>query len=141
MANWYLPASVALAFVVSHISKELIHLARTGEFSWYTLLMETGGMPSSHSAVVSALAAAVFYTQGLSLIFWVVLVFAMIIIRDAFGVRKSVSDQATVLNTLLSQQEAIEHKVEVILGHTPLQAVVGVIVGVGCASLLAVWPF
>ena len=85
MANWYIPAAVVFAWVISHVTKEIIHYTRRGEFSWYTLLMETGGMPSSHSAAVSSLAAAVWYTEGFTMLFWVTLVFALIIIRDAFG--------------------------------------------------------
>lgn len=141
MSEWIIPASVATAILISHVTKEAIHVAKHHTFSWYTFFLETGGMPSSHSAAVSALTTSIFTLQGASALFWAVLVFSAVIVRDAFGVRKSVSDQATVLNTLLDTHEDYQHKVEVVLGHTPLQAIIGVLVGVGSAFLIAFWPF
>ena len=135
MNEWIIPASIVLAVITSSVVKEIIHFSKNNTFSWYTLLLETGGMPSTHSAAVSALTTSIYYTQGLSALFWASLVFAAIIVRDAFGVRKSVSDQAQIINTLLSQT-TIEKKVHIILGHTPLQATIGVLVGISSATLI-----
>ena len=134
MTDWLIPLSVAIAVAASHIIKETIHVIRKGSFSWYTLLMETGGMPSSHSAAVTALTTSIFVLQGPSALFWASLVFAAVVIRDAFGVRRSVSDQAQIINTLLSKAD-MEKKVNIILGHTPLQAVIGVLVGFAAAMI------
>ena len=140
MNEWIIPASVATAILISHSVKEAIHVAKNRTFSWYTFFLETGGMPSSHSAAVSALTTSIFALQGASALFWASLVFSAVIVRDAFGVRKSVSDQAELVNTLLSRAD-IERKVDIILGHTPLQAIIGVLVGISSASLIIFWPF
>lgn len=141
MNEYLIPISVLGAILLSSITKEIIHVLRNGTWSWYTFFIETGGMPSTHSAAVSALTTSIFFTQGASPLFWASLVFSAVIVRDAFGVRKSVSDQATVLNTLLDRHEDYQHKVDVILGHTPLQAVIGVVLGVGLTCILGLWPY
>ena len=133
MNEWIIPVSIVLAVLSSSTIKEAIHLAKHHTFSWYTFFLETGGMPSTHSAAVSALTTSIYYTQGISALFWASLVFSAVIVRDAFGVRKSVSDQAELVNTLLSRAD-IEQKVNIILGHTPLQATIGVLVGIASAT-------
>ncbi|MBN1275762.1 divergent PAP2 family protein [Candidatus Woesearchaeota archaeon] len=92
-------------------------------------LFKTGGMPSGHSAVVAATTMSVFFLQGVSTLFLVCAVFSIIIIRDSFGVRWSVGQQAKVLNKL-AQKEKLHEKVKVVLGHTLSQAVAGIILGV-----------
>ncbi len=129
-----IPVSLFLSWATSHIIKEIIYVIKNRKFSWYTLLMETGGMPSSHSSVVSTLTTMVLLTNGFKTIFWVTLVFSLVVIRDAFGVRKNVSDQAHLLNKLTSHVK-LQKKVEIVLGHTPFQVIVGVIIGI-CVSLI-----
>lgn len=133
MTYWYLPACILGAWIGSHIIKEIVHVYRTGSFSWYTLLFETGGMPSSHAAAVSAITIGILLQEGFGALFWLSFVIAAIVVRDASGVRKSVSDQALVLNKLLAAQNA-EEKVEIALGHTPLQVVAGIFLGAGVAA-------
>ena len=97
--------------------------------------MAPGGMPSSHSAFVTALAATVGWQEGVgSVYFALAAAFALIVMYDACGVRRAVGEQAKVLNLLIeywkeknpqSDQEAIR----VILGHTPFQVLVGFILG------------
>ena len=133
MTWWYLPACILLAWMGSHVIKEIVHVYRTGSFSWYTLLFETGGMPSSHSAAVSAITIGVLMQEGVGALFWACFVFSAIVIRDASGVRKSVSDQALILNSLLAAQN-VEEKVEIVLGHTPVQVAAGIALGIGVAT-------
>ncbi len=131
---WVIPLGVAIAVAFSHTTKSITHYVREGKWSWRTLLWDTGGMPSSHSATVTALATSVLLIQGFSVAFWIALLFALVVIRDAFGVRRSVSDQAHLLNILTSRMN-IEKKVKIVLGHTPLQVTAGMAVGVGAALL------
>ena len=133
----YVPLSVVIAWLISHVVKEIVTLYRERHFSWYALLFETGGMPSSHAATVSALSMAVLLQEGFTVLFWAVLLFSLIVIRDAFGVRKSVSDQAEFINILIGKHQLGE-KLDVVLGHTPVQVAVGVTVGVAAAALLYV---
>jgi acid phosphatase family membrane protein YuiD len=103
------------------------------------LIWRTGGMPSSHSAMVAALAGSVAFNEGLdSNLFVITLMFALIIIRDALGVRRSSGIQARVLNWLgrqASEKLKIDyHPVKEVNGHSPLEVAVGVILGIIIAA-------
>ncbi|BDP41532.1 membrane protein [Deinococcus aetherius] len=100
--------------------------------------METGGMPSSHSAMVSALSTGVALTQGLgSPLFAASAVFALIVMYDATGVRHSSGVQARLLNELIEELRAVVREgfaplpLKVLLGHTYLEVLVGTLIGVG----------
>lgn len=99
--------------------------------------METGGMPSSHSAMVAALSTGVALTQGLgSPLFAACAVFASIIIYDATGVRHSSGVQAKLLNELLTELRDVVREgfapkpIKVLLGHTYLEVFVGTLLGI-----------
>jgi len=97
-------------------------------------------MPSSHSASVAALSAAVGlwhgFTNGL---FAVTLYFSLIVMYDAAGLRRAAGRQAVVLNRLIETQfqhpEKETQKLMELLGHTPFEVFVGAILGVGSAIL------
>ena len=97
-------------------------------------LMQAGGMPSSHSAVVVVLTTMIAKAEGLSSpLFGVSLIFAFIVMYDAAGVRRAAGKQAKLLNKIvetpgLSGVEVSEKLVEV-LGHTPVQVIVGAAIG------------
>ena len=98
-------------------------------------IMGAGGMPSSHSAVVTCLATMVGKSQGIETpIFAVSVVFAFVVMYDAAGIRRAAGKQAKLLNKIietpgLSGVQVSERLVEV-LGHTPTQVVVGAIIGI-----------
>ena len=99
--------------------------------------MASGGMPSSHSATVCALTTAIALTEGVgSIAFAVSAVMSFIVMYDARGVRRSAGEQAQKLNDIIEHlsdnDEDFEHDdpVKEILGHTPLQVVIGAILGV-----------
>ena len=98
-------------------------------------IMGAGGMPSSHSAVVTSLATLIGKYQGVDTpIFAMSVVFAMVVMYDAAGVRRAAGKQARLLNKIvetpgLSGVQVQEKLVEV-LGHTPLQVIVGAIIGI-----------
>ncbi|GGQ92398.1 membrane protein [Deinococcus ruber] len=100
-------------------------------------LLETGGMPSSHSAFVVALTTGMALSQGLgSPLFAACTVFSLIVMYDATGVRRSSGLQARLLNELLEELRAALREnfapkpLRVLLGHTYLEVVAGVLVGV-----------
>lgn len=98
-------------------------------------IMGAGGMPSSHSAVVVGLATLIGKYEGVNTpIFAVALIFSFIVMYDAAGVRRAAGKQAKLLNQIvetpgLSGIQVSEKLVEV-LGHTPIQVIVGAIIGV-----------
>jgi acid phosphatase family membrane protein YuiD len=107
-----------------------------------TLAWRTGGMPSSHSALVAAMATAAGFKDGIqSDIFVVCFFLALIVMRDALGVRRSSGLQARALNHLgrrLAEKGGFEfHPVKEVNGHTPMEVVVGLFLGVFIASALA----
>lgn len=114
--------------------KVFYDLATTKKFD-FKRIMGAGGMPSSHSAVVTSLATMIGKTYGIdSAIFAVSLIFAFVVMYDAAGIRRAAGKQAKILNKIvetpgLTGVEVSEKLVEV-LGHTPTQVIVGAIIGV-----------
>jgi acid phosphatase family membrane protein YuiD len=99
------------------------------------VLTRAGGMPSSHSAMVTSLASAIGYRQGLySDVFALSVVFAFIVMYDATGVRQAAGKQAKVLNQILrelfSGQPVSEEELKELIGHTPFEVFVGAAVGI-----------
>ncbi len=113
--------------------KVIYDLVTTHKFN-FKRIMGAGGMPSSHSAVVVGLATLIGKYQGVgSPIFAVSLVLAFVVMYDAAGVRRAAGKQAKLLNKLietpgLTTVQVSEKLVEV-LGHTPLQVIVGALIG------------
>lgn len=114
--------------------KVIYDLVTTKKFNFKRIL-GAGGMPSSHSAVVTSLATLVGKNEGItSAIFGVAVIFAFVVMYDAAGVRRAAGKQAKLLNKLLetpglSGVQVGEKLVEV-LGHTPTQVIVGATIGV-----------
>jgi acid phosphatase family membrane protein YuiD len=104
-----------------------------------TIAWRTGGMPSSHAALVCALATSVAFQEGInSNLFIVTTFFALIIMRDAMGVRRSSGLQARTLNSLgrqLAGDSKIEyHPLKEVHGHSPMEVVVGALLGIFIAA-------
>jgi acid phosphatase family membrane protein YuiD len=97
-------------------------------------------MPSSHSALVTALATGIGMTTGLqSPIFALAVIFAAIVMYDAAGVRQAVSVQARILNRMLDEifveQRFNEKRLRELIGHTPVEVFVGSALGLAVALL------
>jgi acid phosphatase family membrane protein YuiD len=107
-----------------------------------TIIWRTGGMPSSHAAVVSSMTAAVGVQEGIgSNIFVVCFFVALVVMRDAMGVRRSSGLQARALNLLgrnAADRMGFEyHPVKEIQGHAPIEVVVGALLGIFIAAAFA----
>ena len=114
--------------------KVIYDLVTTKKFN-FKRIIGAGGMPSSHSAVVTCLATLVGKAEGTnSEIFALSVIFAFVVMYDAAGVRRAAGKQAHLLNKIietpgLTGVEVQERLVEV-LGHTPLQVIVGATIGI-----------
>jgi uncharacterized protein len=102
--------------------------------------VETGGMPSSHAASVSALSTMVGLTEGFRTgLFCVTLFFSLIVMYDAAGLRRAAGRQAVILNRLIDEHfahpEAGAQRLMELLGHTPLEVLVGALLGVASALI------
>ena len=126
--------SALLAWLIAQTIKLAIALIRTHRVD-FRYLASAGGMPSAHSALVTALAAAVAREQGFdSALFAIAALFAAVVMYDAAGVRQAVSVQARILNRMLdeifTQHAFSERRLFELLGHTRLEVFVGSVLGV-----------
>jgi len=140
-------ASAFAAWFIAQLLKVVTGVFRMKKFSVIEMFFGTGGMPSSHTASVTALSCAVAIRLGLgSIEFAMCAILAMIVMRDATGMRRQVGEQAKILNDLLqklatakdpeSQQKALDE----LAGHTPLQVAAGVVVGIVVPFLVDLIP-
>ncbi len=134
--------SAVLGWFVAQVLKTLIHLILTKNFV-AERMVGSGGMPSSHSATVCALATAagIKYGGG-SFEFAMAVMMAIIVMYDAMGVRRETGKQGQVLNEMLEiftnmgKQISPEAKLKEFVGHTPLQVLMGAILGVIIAVIV-----
>ena len=133
----------AAAWLAAQLIKSIICLVMNHSMP-LNVVFGSGGMPSSHSATVCSLSAAVAFDCGLtSPIFGVSCILAFIVMYDAMGVRRETGDQGKVINDILRIFEDMgkpippEKKFKELVGHTPLQVVCGAVLGiaVGCALM------
>lgn len=120
---------------------KIIRYARTPKDAWKQLL-SYGGMPSSHTAFVTSVTMIVFLSEGLkSPLFVLSLVFALLIIRDAVGLRQALGQHGQIINrlrNLLPSDERINiPPLEERMGHTPTEALAGAIWGI--VGSLVLW--
>ncbi|MFH1668900.1 MAG: divergent PAP2 family protein [Candidatus Woesearchaeota archaeon] len=122
--------SVLVATIICQIWKFIDHSTRRKAFDWGSLIA-TGGMPSSHSTFVCALAVSIGRTDGfLSTTFFLSAGLAMIVVRDAFGVRRNVDTVVQTLNEIIRKKKLGVHEILKITGHTPVQVIIGSLLGI-----------
>lgn len=124
----------SLAWLIAQSSKVIIAWAKAGKFSWERVT-GAGGMPSTHSSLVSALAAGVIRFTGFTSPYTAItVVFALIVMYDATGVRQAAGKQAEALNRLIHHfmlhGHISEEPLKELLGHTRVEVVVGAALGI-----------
>ncbi|MGE5620882.1 MAG: divergent PAP2 family protein [Sphingomonadaceae bacterium] len=128
-----------VAWAVAQVLKVLVILLREHRLDLWRLV-SAGGMPSSHSALVAALATSVAATDGVkSTAFALAVVFAAVVMYDAAGIRQAVSIQARILNRMLDEyfkhQRLNEERLRELLGHTRIEVLVGASLGIFVALI------
>ena len=134
--------SAVLGWFIAQVLKTIIHLFLTKQFVAERMI-GSGGMPSSHSATVCALATAtgMVYGGG-SFEFAIAVILAIIVMHDAMGVRRETGIQAKVINEMLEvftnmgKKMSSEEKLKEFVGHTPLQVLAGAILGILIAVMV-----
>ncbi|GCE25393.1 membrane protein [Dictyobacter alpinus] len=128
-----------LAWAIAQVSKTILELFKQRRLA-LSRLVSSGGMPSSHSALVTGLATAAGRTVGVaSTEFAIAVVLASIVMYDAAGVRRAVSIQARLLNQMIEEafqgSPMAEKRLRELIGHTPIQVFVGALLGI-CVGFL-----
>ena len=131
-----------LGWGIAQILKTIIYAGINKKIDWKRLFGD-GGMPSGHSATVTAMAVRSFLIYGAgSFEFAVTFMLAIIVMHDAMGVRQETGKQAKIIKDLDSFMESLgrditdEEKLKEFVGHTPLQVTAGAIIGALVALLL-----
>ncbi|MCI9017080.1 MAG: divergent PAP2 family protein [Clostridia bacterium] len=114
--------------------KVIYDLVTTKKFN-FKRIMGAGGMPSSHSAVVTSLATLIGKYEGINTpIFALSVIFAFVVMYDATGIRRAAGKQAKLLNKIIEtpglSSIQVQEKLVEVLGHTPVQVLVGAAIGI-----------
>lgn len=128
---WFIAQSIKVAIGIIREKKF--------DFRWF---VGTGGMPSSHAAGASCLAMSIGLQHGFgSTYFALAASFAIVVMFDAQGVRRSTGKQATILNKVMEdiywQGRIKEDRLRELVGHTPVEVIVGFLLGITVALVLA----
>ena len=141
LSNYSLMTAV-LSWFVAQVLKTAIDAYFNKGINWERMT-GSGGMPSSHSSTVVSLAVAIGVSYGVdSTLFALALIFAIVVMYDATGVRRETGKQAVILNRLLLDNpfswtgEEFDKKLKEYVGHTPLQVLMGAILGVLIALIM-----
>ena len=133
------------AWAIAQSVKVIVILIQKKELD-FGAMVAPGGMPSSHSAIVSALAASVAIVEGItSNLFAISVIFAFIVMYDAAGLRRSVGKQAVVLNRILKELRErrsisyFEKDLRELIGHSTFQVFIGASLGVAVSFIWFFW--
>lgn len=131
---------------LAQIIKTFIHILIYKKLDWRRLFGD-GGMPSGHSATVTSIAVMIALMHGTgSTEFAISTILAIIVCHDATGVRLETEKQAFLIDELvkafseLSEEKLPEVKLKKFVGHTPIQVIAGIILGV-CNAFVMYWLF
>lgn len=136
----------AVSWLTAGVLKVFVELIVNKKFD-ISRVVGAGGMPSSHTSTVVALAISLGYYEGVrSATFALAVIFTIIVIHDAVGVRLETGKQAKVLNTMMFETNAFkeldfETALKEYVGHTPSQAFVGALVGIATAIIMIFFIF
>ena len=141
ISNQFLIVGVS-SWAVAQVLKVIIHAAIYKKLEWERLFGD-GGMPSGHSATVTSVATMSGLVCGLgSFQFAISAILAIIVCHDAMGVRRETGKQAVIIIEMMELLEAItkkdlpEAKLKEFVGHTPLQVIAGIVIGVANAVFM-----
>jgi acid phosphatase family membrane protein YuiD len=130
LTSWFIAQT--LKVIITLLTQKKLNLYR---------FVGSGGMPSSHSSMVMGLSTAVGLKTGWSSIqYGLSLVFALIVMYDASGVRRAVGKQAIILNKILEDKQKHKHigegRLKELVGHTPVEVFAGALLGILIANIM-----
>ncbi len=122
--------AVIFAGAIAQLLKIGIFIIKHHQTFHFADLFVTGGMPSAHSASVVALLIAVYLAEGVSTLFVICLVLAVLTIRDALGVRRTVGEEGRIIHEIIKRQKLKIPEFHYALGHKPEEVLAGCLIGV-----------
>ncbi|HOJ01973.1 MAG TPA: divergent PAP2 family protein [Anaerolineaceae bacterium] len=136
----YVLMSAATAWLVAQLLKLPINYFFNKEWDW-SILISPGGMPSSHSAISTAAALGIGLQEGFgSSLFALAMTLATIVIYDAISIRRQAGFHAEWINKIVEEifksSSFSYQKLQEVLGHTPFEAIGGVVLGIFNALIM-----
>ncbi|MDO8642825.1 MAG: divergent PAP2 family protein [Candidatus Woesearchaeota archaeon] len=124
---------VVTSAILSQGIKVALHFLNHQKVDLSLLLFEPGGMPSTHAAMATALTTTLYLIKADTSVFAVALLFSLIVMADAVGVRREAGETARRINQMIQVLRSVKQKgvtkVREVLGHTPLQVAGGIVLG------------
>lgn len=135
----YILISATVGWLLAQVIKVPVDFLRNKRWNW-AILFQTGGMPSSHTALVTGIAHGVGLYNGFnSPLFAIAFTLAAVVIYDATGIRRQAGKHADIINRMIEELAAghplKNEELFILLGHTPLQAFAGVLMGIAAAQI------
>ena len=129
-----------VAWAIAQAAKVILTSMRQRRLN-LRVLAETGGMPSSHAAIVMGMTTAVGKYAGVtSAAFAIALIFSFVVMYDAAGLRRAAGRQAAILNRLVEDLVHMrgmqEQRLRELLGHTPVEVLMGALLGIVVGLIL-----
>lgn len=119
----YIIIPLGIAFL-SQFIKIIIEYKKNNKISFLRFINGMGGIPSTHSALVSSISTIIYLDYGVSPLFAITLIFSLITIYDSMGVRYESGKQAKIINDIIGS------KLNEKIGHRPIETLVGIILGI-----------
>ncbi|MCX6707690.1 MAG: divergent PAP2 family protein [Candidatus Woesearchaeota archaeon] len=128
--------SCLISIIIAQILKVVVSSIKKKRLD-FSMLLLTGNMPSGHSAVMGALVTAAYLIEGVSSLFALSCVLAVMVIYDSLTIRKAVGHHTTILNEILKALK-LHHKYSVkeLAGHSFIQIIVGLLLGIAVALIV-----
>lgn len=135
----YVLIAALIAWIIAQMLKVPIEYLRTRHWNW-ALLIQPGGMPSSHSALIVGITHAIGLSVGFGTpLFALAFALAMIVIYDATGIRRQAGKHAELINAMINDlatgHPLKEEQLREVLGHTPIEALGGILLGLIVAQI------
>jgi len=135
----YVLIAALIAWGIAQVIKVPLEYLQTRRWNW-ALLVSPGGMPSSHSALVVGITHAIGLSVGFGTpLFALAFALSMIVIYDATGIRRQAGKHAELINAMINDLAAgnplKEEQLREVLGHTPLEALGGILLGLVVAQI------
>jgi acid phosphatase family membrane protein YuiD len=135
----YVLIAALMAWAIASLLKVPIEYLQTRHWNW-ALLVQAGGMPSSHAALIVGVTHAIGLSVGFGTpLFALAFAVTMIVIYDATGIRRQAGKHAELINAMINDLAAghplKQEELREVLGHTPIQALGGIVLGIIVAQL------